>query len=141
MKDVRSVLVAGCGRLGCHLAEFFSAQGSDVVVLDNDARAFERLAAEFSGFAIEGSAAECGALRKAGVESADLFVAVTDSDALNIMSAELALRYFGVPRVFARVYEPALEEFCRSLGVLAVSPITSTVGKFLEVMSHAAQEG
>ena len=69
-----------------------------------------------------------------------LFVAVTESDTLNIMCAEVALRYFKVPKVFARVYEPSLEEFCRSLGVLAVSPITATADRFLDEIRQASEK-
>ena len=139
-KSMHSVIVAGCGRLGSHIAEFYSAQGLDVVVIDRDETAFERLSSDFSGFTIPGSVAEFGVLGKAGLDKADLFVAVTESDTLNIMCAELALRYFKVPRVFARVYEPSLEEFCLSLGVLAVSPITATTDRFLDEIQIANEE-
>jgi trk system potassium uptake protein TrkA len=133
------IIIAGCGRLGSHIADFYSGQGFDVVVLDKDETAFERLSADFSGFTIPGSVAEFGVLNTAGLGKADLFVAVTESDTLNIMCAEIALNYFKVPRVFARVYEPSLEEFCQSLGILAVSPITATSDRFLDEIQTASE--
>lgn len=137
---MRSVIIAGCGRLGSHIAEYYSQKNLNVVVLDNDESAFELLASDYTGFTITGSAAEYGILKKAGVESADLFVAVTKSDTLNIMCAELALRHFNVPQVLARVYEPSLEEFCRSLGIPAVSPVMATADRFLNEISMARRE-
>jgi len=86
----------------------------------------------FSGFTIQGSAAEYGTLKKAGLEKADMFIAVTGSDTLNIMCAEIALRHFKVPHVFARIYEPSLEEFSRDLGIFAVSPVSAVAEYFLE---------
>lgn len=139
-KAMHSVIVAGCGRLGSHIAEFYSGKGLDVVVLDSDETAFEQLSTDFSGFTITGSVAEYGVLKKANLDKADLFVAVTESDTLNIMCAEIALKYFKVPQVFARVYEPSLEEFCRSLGILAVSPITSTADRFLNEIRRANEK-
>jgi len=139
-KAMHSVVVAGCGRLGSHIAEYYSEKNLDVIVLDSDEAAFEQLSTDFSGFTITGSVAEYGALKKAGLDRADLFVAVTASDTLNIMCAEIALKYFKVPQVFARVYEPTLEEFSRSLGILAVSPITATADRFLEVIRVASEE-
>ena len=138
-KTMQSVVVAGCGRLGSHIADYYSSQGLNVVVLDNDEAAFDQLSSDYSGFTIAGSVAEYGVLRQAGLEKADLFVAVTQSDTLNIMCAEIALKHFKVSRVFARVYEPSLEEFCRSLGILAVSPITATADRFLEEIRLAGQ--
>lgn len=131
-RNYRTVVIAGCGRLGIHLAEHYSEEGADVVVLDPDAESFGRLSVGFSGFTVAGSAAEFRDLKRAGLEKADLFVAVTESDTLNIMCAEFARLHFGVRRVFARVYEPALEEFCASLGISAVSPVTAAASRFVE---------
>jgi len=61
-----------------------------------------------------------------------MFIAVTGSDTLNIMCAEIALRHFKVPHVFARIYEPSLEEFSRDLGIFAVSPVSAVAEYFLE---------
>src|SRR5512133_2053071 len=105
---LHSVVVAGCGRLGSHIAAYYSDLGLDVIVLDSDESSFGQLSESFSGFAIAGSVAEYSVLKKAGLERADLFVAVTESDTLNIMCAEIAKRHFKVPLVFARVYEPSL---------------------------------
>lgn len=130
--NIRKVVIAGCGRLGMHIAEYYSGTGMDVIVIDMVKTALSDFSDGFSGFTIQGSAAEYGTLKKAGLEKADMFIAVTGSDTLNIMCAEIALRHFKVPHVFARIYEPSLEEFSRDLGIFAVSPVSAVAEYFLE---------
>lgn len=129
--SVTKVVVAGCGGLGSLLAEHYSRRGIDVIAVDPDAAALASFSEGFSGFTIEGSAADVGTLARAGLGSADLFLAVTESDTLNIMCSEIALRYFKVPRVYARIYEPSLAEFSRTLGIRAVSPISAIADHIL----------
>jgi trk system potassium uptake protein TrkA len=137
---IHSVVVAGCGRLGAYIAGVYSRAGLDVIILDREESAFARLPSDFSGFMITGSAGEFSVLKKAKLYGADLFVAVTNSDTLNIMCAEIAMKHFNVPKVFACVYEPSLEEFCHSLGVFAVSPITATTDRFLVEINSVERE-
>lgn len=131
-KNIRNVVIAGCGRLGTYIAEYYSGIGMDVMVIDTNQAALSEFSDGFSGFAVLGSAAEYGTLRKAGLEKADMFIAVTESDTINIMCAEIALRHFKVAHVFARIYEPSLEEFSRELGIFAVSPVLAVAEYFLE---------
>lgn len=140
-RNHRTVVIAGCGRLGTQLAEHYSGEGADVVVLDSDGEAFGRLSVAFSGFTVSGSAAEFRDLKRASLAGADLFVAVTGSDTLNIMCAEIARVHFGVRRVCARVYEPALEEFCAALGISAVSPVSAAASRFVEEIEESGALG
>jgi len=126
MDKAKFIVIVGCGRLGGKLADFFSIRGDSVVVLDANPDAFAVLSAEFSGFTVVGTASEVGILRKARTGDADLFIAATDNDALNIMSAKVALVHFKVPRAIARIFDPALEDFCRELGLEVVSPVSAT---------------
>jgi trk system potassium uptake protein TrkA len=61
-------------------------------------------------------------LRKAGIEDADAFVAVTNGDNTNAMSAQIAKLVFHVPHVVARLYDPVREETYNTLGLDTVSP-------------------
>jgi len=126
------VVIAGCGRLGSHVANSLSAGLSAVVVIDRDPDAFKLLSAEFSGFTLEGDAAELAVLDSAKTGDADLFIAASSSDNLNLFVAQVARRHFGVPEAVARVFEPELEGFYAGLGIRTVCPTTLSVAQFLK---------
>jgi trk system potassium uptake protein TrkA len=64
-------------------------------------------------------------LKKAGIEEADAFVAVTEVDNHNIMAAQIARYIFNVPKVVCRIYDPLRRELFSSLGIDALSPTTT----------------
>ena len=73
-KPLSFAVVAGCGRLGSLLADGFSAEGLDVIVIDSSPESFKLLSEGFSGFTITGTAAEYGTLERARLTEADLFL-------------------------------------------------------------------
>lgn len=112
----------GCGRIGAELAHLLDVEGHKVTVIDVDNASFDRLPPDFSGMAFLGDAADEEVLRKAGMEQAGAFVAVTRDDELNAMAAQIAKQIFDVPRVLCRIYDPLREDFYSGLGVEAISP-------------------
>ena len=60
------IVIVGCGRVGASAAELWDAAGHEVVVLDIETRAFERLASSFGGTAIRGDGTDEDVLRRAG---------------------------------------------------------------------------
>ncbi len=114
------IIVVGCGRLGAYLANQLSQEGHSVVVIDVNHAAFRNLSLGFSGFRIEGDGTELGVLAQAKVEKADLVLATTRRDNVNLMVAQLAKKVLGVRRVIARVFDPQREESYRGLGVETV---------------------
>ncbi len=114
----------GCGRVGARLAGLLATDGHTVTVLDTDAYSFRRLPPDFNGTALIGSGADEETLRKAGIEEADAFVAVTAGDNRNIMAAQIAKHIFNVPRVVCRIYDPLRQELYNTLGLEAISPTT-----------------
>jgi len=136
------VIVVGCGRLGAHLANLLSHDGHRVVVIDRKATSFARLSVEaFSGFRVEGDAAQPETLRRAHIERADLLVAATHDDNVNLMAALVAQRVFGVKHVMARVYDPAREETYHDLGLETVCPTRIAAEAFLGLVHRAVEEG
>jgi trk system potassium uptake protein TrkA len=125
-------VVVGCGRFGSELANTLSAGRSAVVVIDRDPRTFDLLSADFSGFTVEGDAAELAVLEAAKTADADLFIAASSRDNLNIFVAQVARHHFGVPQVVARVFEPALGSFYGELGIRTVCPTTLSIDHFLK---------
>lgn len=121
------VIVAGCGSLGAELARTLAEEGQDVVVIDRDRAAFERLGPAFDGITVAGTAIDADVLRQAGADRADALAAVTGSDQVNLMVGQVVARLFGLPRVVIRVSDPQLEEIYRGLGFVTVRPGKSAV--------------
>lgn len=118
------VVIMGSGRVGAQLAGLLDAEGHQVSVLDNDVYSFRRLPADFGGMALVGNGLDQEALKKAGIEEADAFVAVTQGDNRNVMAAQIAKHIFNVPRVICRIYDPLRQELYQTLGLEAISPTT-----------------
>lgn len=111
------VVVAGCGVVGSQLAVSLSTAGHNVVVLDKDPAAFHNLGATFNGLTLRGFAFDQDLLLDAGIERADAFVAATNLDNANIMSAGVARVVFKVPQVIVRLTSPTRVRTCQQLGL------------------------
>jgi len=126
------IVIVGCGRLGSQLANHLSRARHSVVAIDRDERAFDGLSSEYSGFRVEGDAAELAVLKQAKVDKADMVVAATGDDNVNLMVAQVARTVFSVPRVLARVFEPARKPIYRRLGIESICPTSVAAELFLE---------
>ena len=118
------VVIMGCGRVGAQLAEQLDAAGNNVIILDVDSYSFRRLPPTYKGEAIVGNGIDMESLKKAGIESAEVFIAVTQGDNRNIMATQIAKHIFNVPRVICRIYDPLRQEIFQTLGLEAISPTT-----------------
>jgi len=118
------VVIMGCGRVGAQLAALLDNEGHSVTVLDIDAYSFRRLPSNFSGTALLGNGIDEAVLKKAGIEEADIFVALTQGDNRNVMAAQIAKHIFNVPRIVCRIYDPLRQELYSTLGLEAFSPTT-----------------
>jgi len=118
------VVIMGCGRVGAQLAALLDSEGHSVAVLDTDAYSFRRLPPDFNGTALLGNGIDEEALKRAGIEEADIFVALTQGDNRNVMAAQIAKHIFNVPRVVCRIYDPLRQELYSTLGLEAFSPTT-----------------
>lgn len=117
-----NIVIMGCGRVGAWLAGLLDADGHRLTVLDNNAYSFRRLPASYKGTALVGNGLDEEALKKAGIEEADVFVAVTQGDNRNVMACQIAKHIFNVPRVVCRIYDPLRQELYNTLGVETFSP-------------------
>lgn len=117
-----NIIIMGCGRVGAQLAALLDRDGHKVTVLDVEQYSFRRLADNFGGTALVGDGTDEDALRKAGIEDADVFVSVTQGDNRNVMAAQIAKHIFNVPKVVCRIYDPLREEMYSTLGLETISP-------------------
>ncbi len=138
------ILIVGAGRVGSAVARSMLSSGHEVSVLDDDPLSHERLDAgqtsswEDSGgrFTI-GQALEYDALREAGIEQADVFIASTNGDNTNLTIAQIAQRMFNVERVIARVMDPARAEWYAGQGLSTICPTKYAVEMFEQELAEA----
>lgn len=132
------VVILGCGRVGAGLANQLDAEGHEVTIIDRNSDQFRRLDPEFGGTAVVGQGIDQDILRRAGIEQADFFIALTNGDNTNAMAAQIAQQVFSVPRVIARIYDPVREEMYRNLGLETYCPTTLGMSKVRELMERPA---
>lgn len=131
------VVIMGCGRVGAALAQQLDASGHTVSIIDRNSDSFARLGSNFGGQMVLGTGIDEDVLRQAGIEQADAFVAVTNGDNTNAMSAQIAKMVFRVPHVVARMYDPIRDETYKTLGLETVSPTNIGVERIKEMISAA----
>jgi trk system potassium uptake protein TrkA len=131
------IIVMGCGRMGEQVSLLLSNAGHDVTVIDADAKALARLGPDFKGERVQGVGFDRNVLIRAGIESADAFVATSPSDNANIVSARIARNIFQVPRVVARLYDPRRAEIYQRLGLVTISMINWGAERIVELLTHS----
>lgn len=112
------------------LANRLSIKGNSMVVVDNVADNFSQLGSDFSGFTIEGDATEVSVLRKSGIEKANMLLAVTNNDNINLMIAQIAKEIYHVPDVVARVYDPKRVVVYNNMNINTICPILLAADAF-----------
>jgi trk system potassium uptake protein TrkA len=123
-----NIVILGCGRVGSTFARLMYRDGHTVTVVDMQSESFRRLGTRFKGNRIIGNGIDEDVLRRAGVESADVFFAATQGDNRNIMAAQIAQHTFSVPRVIARIYDPIRADRYRQLGIITLCTTTIASG-------------
>ncbi|MFI5226191.1 MAG: potassium channel family protein [Candidatus Limnocylindrales bacterium] len=113
-------VIVGCGRVGAVVAEAFDRAGHEVVIIDRSTTAFDKLDGSFRGTAIRGDGTDEDVLRRAGAEGADLFLAMTEGDNRNTMSAQLAAEALGCRRVVAKINDPLRAVAYADLGLATI---------------------
>lgn len=103
------IIIVGCGKVGRNLVEQLSKEGHDITVIDKKAAMVTQMCNMHDVLGIEGNGASHKTLREAGIESADLLIAVTNSDELNLLCCTIASQS-GNCATIARVRTPEYSE-------------------------------
>ncbi|MDQ6825678.1 MAG: TrkA family potassium uptake protein [Candidatus Eremiobacteraeota bacterium] len=130
-------LIVGCGRVGSSLAKLLAADNHQIIVVDENPAAFNRLGSKFSGHVVVGTGIDYDVLKRAGAQRADGFIAVTDGDNRNIMAALIAQRMFNIKKIVARIYDPPRGQMYRELGIETVCPTTIGAKIIRDVLTEA----
>ena len=128
------IIVGGGGKVGYHLARALVAD-HEVLVIEENPQRVEFIAEELgSDVIMQGDACDAATMERAGMERADLVVAVTGEDQDNLTLCQIAKAKFSVARAVARINNPQNEDLFRQLG------IDSTVSATTLIMGHIEQE-
>jgi trk system potassium uptake protein TrkA len=111
------IVVIGGGRVGYYLTKSLLDEGHEVLVIEKDAVICNTINEELGSICIRGDGCEASTLAEAGVERADMLVAVTGDDEDNLISCQVAKHKFNVPRIISRIRNPKNETLFKKLGI------------------------
>ena len=100
-----NIIIVGCGKIGCSIIESLVREGNDVVAIDDDPSVVEEVGNIYDVMCVCGNGADTETLEEAGVAKSDLFVAVTNSDELNMLACFVAEK-MGAKHTIARIRKP-----------------------------------
>jgi trk system potassium uptake protein TrkA len=127
------VVVVGAGKVGWNLARELIDKGNELTVIENDRSRFGTVEEELEHAVQYGDGSELWVLERAGIERADLVIAVTGDDEDNILICQVAREKYGVERVIARCNNPRnLQHF----ELLGVKPAVSATDLILRLIEH-----
>lgn len=97
------IVIGGAGEVGFNLAKYLSRVGHSITVIDVDEKLIKKINEQLEVKAIRGHASHPDVLKRAGLENADMLIAVTQYDETNIVACEIAHALFKVPKKIARI--------------------------------------
>lgn len=134
------VVILGAGQVGASVAEALASEANDITIVDQSRDCLARLADTLDVRTVTGNAAYPAVLRAAGIEDADMLVAVTQSDQTNLVACKIARSLFAVPTRIARLRSPDFleggllspENFAVDYAICPEADITNYIVKLIE---------
>gem|GEM_PF-152764 len=114
IQNTMKIIIIGAGELGQLLAERLSNAKNDVIIIDSSKEGFARLHENFDVMTLTGDAADIKVMTLAGIQDADMLLAVSGDQASNILACQIA-KHFGVQKVFCRLY--SFDAFDETVGI------------------------
>ncbi len=133
------VVIVGCGRVGAALTVELGQGGHSVSIIDKRQDAFDRLPPGFQARTFVGTGFDRELLEEAGIADAGAFVAVTNGDNSNIVSARVAREHYHVPKVIARIYDPRRAEIYERLNIPTVSTVRWAAKQVQYLLFHGRE--
>ena len=127
------VIVAGGGKVGWNLARELIAKDNEVTLLESDRNRYLTIEQELEHAVQYGDATELWVLERAGIQRADLVIAVTGDDEDNMLICQMAKEKYLCDRIIARVNNPRNREWFELLGV---QPAVSATDLILRLIEH-----
>ena len=127
------VIVVGGGKVGWNLARELMDKGEEVTLLESDRRRYLVIEQELEHAVQYGDATELWVLERAGIQRADLVIAVTGDDEDNMLVCQVAKEKYLVDRIIARVNNPRNLQHFKLLGI---QPAVSATDLILRLIEH-----
>ena len=99
----QKILICGAGRVGVSITEHLSNEGFDITVIDSNPDAIHRVTELYDVQGVLGLASYPNVLEDAGIKDADMIIAVTQSDEINIAACHVAKSIFGIPTMIIQI--------------------------------------
>lgn len=103
--EFMKIIIYGCGKIGSTIISSLVAEGHEIVAIDRDSETVEEISNIYDVMGLCGNGVDCDIMAEAGIDKTDLFIAVTGSDELNMLSCFLARR-LGAKNTIARIRTP-----------------------------------
>ena len=137
-----NIVILGCGKVGSELASTLAGEGNDVAVIDRSREALERVSEDLDILAVFGDGADLEVLKEAGIESADIFIAVSPSDEVNLLACLIAKEVSTVETI-ARVRNPMYYResnfFLSNLGIsMIINPEQQAASAIYKLLRYPA---
>jgi trk system potassium uptake protein TrkA len=110
------IIIVGAGRVGSSVAEALVSEANDITVIDTDVNRVAELQDRFDLRGLVGNAALPSILRQAGADDADMLIAVTAGDEVNLVACKIAADLFNIPTRIARVRNVELQQHPALIG-------------------------
>jgi trk system potassium uptake protein len=135
------IVVIGYGRVGSRTVASLLDRGHQITIVDKEASRLGRASQLESVELVQGNGIDVDIQREAGIGEADILLAVTRDDNVNLMAAQVARSVYHVPRAIARVYEPSHAEATQEdPQLLVVCPTLLAVTMIVEQVDIAANQ-
>jgi trk system potassium uptake protein TrkA len=116
------IIILGAGQVGGTLAEHLANEKNDITVVDTDAERLRALKDRLDIRTVTGGASYPETLLEAGAQDAEMLIAVTNSDEINMMACQVAHTFFRTPQKISRVRSPEYLDFQETLFDPTTSP-------------------
>jgi trk system potassium uptake protein TrkA len=131
------VIICGAGKVGWNLARELINRDREVTLIEAYHRRYRIVEEELEHAVQYGDATELWVLERAGIQRADLVIAVTGDDEDNILICQMAKEKYGVQRIVARVNNPRNLPYFKLLGI---QPAVSATDLILRLIEHEVPE-
>lgn len=127
------IIIVGCGRLGSSIASMLYKQGNDVILIDKNKSAFNKLLNAFGGYEIVGDATDLELLEKLYIKQAKEVILVTGNDNVNLYLSHICFYLYDVPNIYIRQEDNDKRKLIENTTIKAIHPFLLSVDNYFSL--------